>query len=109
MSISRFYDHAATVIQWTETLNEVGGSNEMTTTYTSISNIMIALEQLSKGERFIDGTDKIIGTHRAYAAITTTITEIHNLIIGTDTYDIKSIENPMQMNHHYEMILELIE
>jgi len=108
MALSDYYNINATVIQWTETLNEVG-VNVMASTYTSVTNITLALHQLSKNESFIDGTDRIIGTHRAFTAVNTTIQEENHILIGTDEYDIKGIENPMQMDDHYEIILELTE
>jgi len=107
MSLDRFYNISATVIEWTETMTEVG-VNEMATTYLSVTNISLALQQLSKSEKFIDGTDRIIGTHRAFTAVNTTIEEQHQIIIGSDAYDIKGIENPMAMDNHYEILLELV-
>ena len=107
MSMLGFYNIAATVIQWTETFTEVG-VNEMASTYTSVINILCAMQVLSKNERFIDGTDRIVGTHRAFTAADATIQENHHILIGSAEYDIKSIENPMEMDHHYEMILERV-
>ena len=106
--LSDFFNISATVIQWTTTLNEVG-INVLASTYTSVANINIALQQLSKNESYIDGTDRIIGTHRAFTAVNTTIQEEHHILIGSDEYDIKGIHNPMQMNRHYEILLELVE
>ncbi len=107
MALSDYYNIHATVIQWTETLNEVG-VNELASTYTSVANIVLALQQLSKNESFIDGTDRIIGTHRAFTAVNTTIAEEHKILIGTDEYDIEGIEDPMQMGDHYEILLRLV-
>lgn len=107
MSLDRFYNISATVIQWTETFTEVG-VNDMLTTFTSVLNILCAMQVLSKNERFINGTDRLIGTHRAFTAVNTTIQEVHHLLIGDVDYDIKSIENPMELNDHYEIILERV-
>ena len=107
MSLDRFYNISATVIQWTETFTEVG-VNEMPTTYSSVLNILCSMQVLSKNERFIDGTDRIIGTHRAFTTVNTIIQQNHHILIGTDEYDIKSIENPMEMDDHYEIILERV-
>ncbi len=108
MSLDRFYNIAATVIEWTETFTEVG-VNEMPSTFTSVINILLAIQVLSKNERFIDGTDRIIGTHRAFTAVDTTIQENHHILIGNTEYDIKSIENPMEMDDHYEIMLERVQ
>ena len=108
MALSDHYNISATVIQWTTTLNEVG-VNVRASTYTSVANIVLALQQLSKNERFIDGTDRIIGTHRAFTAVNTTIAEEHKILIGTDKYDIEGIEDPMQRGDHYEILLRLVE
>ena len=109
MALEEFMNVNATVIQWTETSTETGTPNYMPSTWTSVLNIAIALQQLSKNERFIDGTDRIIGTHRAFTVVNTTIAEEHRILIGTDEYDIEVIENPMQMNRHYEILLRLVE
>lgn len=108
MGLSDYYNVTATVIQWTATLNEVG-VNVLASTYTSVANIVLALQQLSKNESYVDGTDRIIGTHRAFTAVNTTIAEEHKIYIGTDLYDIKGIEDPMEMGDHYEILLELVE
>ena len=108
MALSDYYNIQATVIQWTSTFNEVG-VNELASTYTSIANIVLALQQLSKNESFVDGTDRIIGTHRAFTAVNTTIAEEHKIYIGTKLYDIEGIEDPMQMGDHYEILLRLVE
>lgn len=109
MALSDYYNISATVIQWTETLTETGTPNHAASTYTSVANIVLALQQLSKNESFIDGTDRIIGTHRAFTAVNTTITEEHKILIGTDEYDIEGIEDPMQIGDHYEILLRLVE
>lgn len=98
----------ATVIQWTETTNELG-INEMASTWSTVANIKGILQQLSKGERFIDGTDHIVGSHRFFTAVNTSILNENRLMIGTKEYEIKSIENPMELNHHYEMVLQLVQ
>ena len=107
MSLDRFYTQAATVIQWTETIDEFG-VNERASTYASISNIMVCLQQLSKNEMFVAGADRVVGTHRMYAPITTVITAINKIIIGANTYDVEGVENPMEMGDHYEIILRLV-
>jgi len=108
MSLEGYYNQNATVYSWVETLNELG-VNEMATTYTSVINISLALQQLSKNESFITGTDRIIGTHRAYTAVNIDIKATNMiLIIGSAEYSIQSIENPMQLDRHYEMILRLV-
>ena len=108
MALADYYNISATVIQWTSTLNEVG-ENVLASTWTSVANVVLALQQLSKNESFISGTDRIIGTHRAFTAVNTTIAEENKILIGSDEYDIKGITNPMQMNRHYEILLELVE
>lgn len=107
MSIIDYCNKAATVIRWTETLNELG-VNEMASTYTSISNITVAIQQLSKNEMFVAGADRVVGTHRIYTPITTTITAIDQIIIGANTYDVEGVENPMEMDRHYEIIVRLV-
>lgn len=108
MALTDFYNITATVLQWTETINELGASNKLPSTWTSVVNITLALQQLSKNERFIDGTDRIVGTHRAFTAVATAITEKHHIRIGTDEYDIEGIEDPMKLGRHYEITLKLI-
>ena len=81
MALEEYMNINATVIQWTETLNEVG-INVLASTYTSVANIVLALQQLSKNESFIAGTDRIIGTHRAFTVVNTTIQEKHKILIG---------------------------
>jgi len=107
MALSDYYNINATVIQWSQTLNETG--NLSPTTRTAVTNITLALQQLSKNESFISGTDRIIGTHRAFTAINAAITEERQLLIGTDYYDIEGVENPMQLGRHYEVLLRLVE
>lgn len=109
MALSDYYNIQATVIQWTETYSETGTPIYLASTWTSAVNIVLALQQLSKDESFIDGTDRIIGTHRAFTAVDTTIQEEDRILISTDEYDIEGIEDPMQMGDHYEILLRLVE
>lgn len=98
----------ATVYGWTETLNELG-IWDVASTWTTIVNITGYLEQLSKRERFIEGTDRIFGTHRFFTAVNTSIKETHRIKIGSIWYDIQAIDNPMELNHHYEIIMERVQ
>jgi len=107
MSIERFYEIHATVQQWTETSTELG-INYLASTWTTLANFDGALELLSKGERYIEGTDRIVGTHRFFTAVNTSVVEENRIVIGSDTYEIRSIENPMQQGHHMEIVMELV-
>lgn len=105
--ITDYYTLQATVYSIVESINELG-SDESSTQFTVVTNITGALETVVKSERFIDGTDMVWATHRFYGGITSSvIRERHVLRIGTNDYDIKSVSNPMQMNHHQEILMEL--
>lgn len=108
MSIERFYEIHATVQQWTVTSTELG-INVFASTYTTLTNVDGAIELLSKNEMYIEGTDRVVGTHRFYTDINDSISEEQRIVIGNDIYEIRSVENPMQLDHHLEIIMELAE
>jgi len=105
--IDDYYTQDATIYSIVETINELG-PDETSDVFTEVCNIQCALETMGKAERFIDGTNITFGSHRMYCAkSSTTIQENYILRIGTDDYDIKAVSNPMERNHHIEVVVEL--
>lgn len=102
--IADYYNKTARLKARTDVTNELGV--DYTSTWTTVSTIKCALETLSKSERFIEGTEKLFATHRMYCATGTTIDETYRVTIGSKTYKVRSVENPMEMDKHLEIMLE---
>lgn len=105
--ITDYYTLQATVYSIVESINELG-PDESSTQFSVVTNIKCALETVGKDERFMEGTDIVFATHRIYCGITSSvIQENHVIRIGGNDYDIQAVNNPMQMNHHQEIMVQL--
>lgn len=104
MSLSDYYNKDAALLTRTEQTDELG--IDFSSSWAALTTIKCALETLGKNERFIEGTEKVFATHRMYCAADTTIDETYRVTISSKTYKVRSVENPMEMDRHLEVLLE---
>jgi SPP1 family predicted phage head-tail adaptor len=74
---------------------------------TLVSTFAGCLEQLNGREVWQNGQVGIIVSHRIYCPYTTMITENQNVVYGTRTFDVQSIDSmETHSGHHKELLVK---
>jgi SPP1 family predicted phage head-tail adaptor len=91
------------VERFTSTPNGFGGYTQAWTTH--IENYGYALDQLS-GNEFVKADKTFPGSTHILIGDIADITENDRVIVGNKHYDIKNVDNPMNLDRHLEILLE---
>lgn len=98
-----FYIPGIKVERFTSVSNGYGGYTETWSTH--INNYPGALDQLS-GNEFVKADKTFPGSTHILIGDIADITENDRVIFNGKQYDIKNVDNPMNMDRHLEILLE---
>lgn len=104
MMIDRFYKHIVTIKR--KALTDDGGGSK-TETWTKLKNIKGLIVQNGGNERRMNEKKTEISSHTLMCN-KTDIKAIDRIECGGSIYEVLSVDNPLGMNHHMEVDLQLI-
>lgn len=102
--IEDYYDTIITIKRKTTADNGIGGKSE---TWNDHLTILGKIRPLNGNERFSADKVTLYATHRLYCTLAD-ITELDRVVYNNQTYEIKYINNPMNMNRFLQVDLELV-
>ena len=105
-NIESFYNQEFQVLRYTMTGSGYGGIQGAWNTHLTVRG---RLRPLTADERLRADKVSLYSTHRLYASVTDITSKDRVVDVYGNNYAVKGLKNPMNMDNHLEIDLELIE
>ena len=104
MGIECTFNKTMTVTRLSVSQDAIGGESYSTS---STATAKCRIRQLSKDENTIQGRETIDSTHRIYCAASVDVEENDEITIGSDTFDVRGVDNPHELDEFLQIDVEL--
>ena len=105
--IERYYTKTGYVLTWDSSATEYA-PNLADANYATGTAFVCALETMGGTERYMAGSENVVATHRIFCTVGLSITEANRVQIDSSIYTVVFVENPMEKQHHKEVILKAV-
>jgi len=101
--MNKFFNQTINILTATSTVNDLG---DYVSTYTTAATVTGLIDLITGGKETVGAQYIQRATHVMFAKHGTSINDQAKVISGGKTYRVLYVDNPVNRNHHLEVILE---